>query len=195
MKGYFSIDIETTGLDPNKHKVLEIACLYIKVGETPNLEKLNREGRVFHVYLNVSVSDIVNGDKVAIEMNKKTIEDILNKSLKSYITRSDFVMPKLEQWARKFIDKETERMVVAGKNFGVFDYQFLKNLPNWNNSLMSRRFLDPSMFYINFKEDDFSPSLETCLERAGMDSHVNHTAVDDALQVAQLINAAYKSHR
>lgn len=187
MKGYFSLDLETTGLDPDRHKIVEIACLYIKVGETPNLDKLEKEGRIFHAYVNISLNDVLEGDDIAINMNKEIITNILEKNPTYCILERGEVIPKLENWANQFIDKEILRMIIAGKNYGAFDLQFLKKLPNWNNSLMCRRFLDPSMYYLK-AEDDFPPSLETCLKRAGLNNCVTHTAVIDAFQVAQLIN-------
>ena len=58
---------------------------------------------------------------------------------------------------------------------------------------MKSRFLDPAMFYIDWENDDFAPSLSECLGRAGMDDVVTHTAVEDSIQVSELISYAVRN--
>jgi len=76
---------------------------------------------------------------------------------------------------------------VAGKNAGSFDIPFIENLPNWQGMIrFRRRVFDPASHYAR-PGDKCLPDLQECLNRAGIDSTVAHTAVDDALDVVRLI--------
>lgn len=187
MKGYFSIDLETTGLDPKNNNILEVGGIFVYPGEKVDMEVLESQGRIFHCYVNVTDEELARGDDYALNLNKEIIKKIQTKEFGNlYLDQKD-VLPNLYKWASRFLD-EDEKMVVAGKNFGGFDVQFLKNLPGWNHSKMSARFLDPAMLFLDIYEDVYPPCLSACLSRAGLDDFVTHTAVEDAFQVAQLIN-------
>lgn len=81
----------------------------------------------------------------------------------------------------------------AGKNFANFDNKFLERLPRWKQCLKARgRTLDPSVLYIDWKNDDAAPSLGLCKERAGIEGIVTHNAIEDAMDVVQLFRKFYK---
>jgi hypothetical protein len=81
------------------------------------------------------------------------------------------------------------KITVAGKNFNGFDKLFLKKATKENTWMewFHHRCLDPASMYV-LPCDIALPSLQECLQRAGIEEVVTHTAVEDALQVSKLIN-------
>lgn len=80
----------------------------------------------------------------------------------------------------------------AGKNFANFDNKFLERLPRWKQCLKARgRTLDPSVLYIDWKNDDCAPGLSLCKERAGLGDVVTHNAIEDAMDVVMLFRKFY----
>lgn len=90
-------------------------------------------------------------------------------------------------------------MVFAGKNFGSFDWQFLRYAINpgladymyANQVYAKHRFLDPGMLYLDPTTDNEPPDLNLCLARAGIAKTVTHCALDDATDVVNVITAYY----
>lgn len=81
----------------------------------------------------------------------------------------------------------------AGKNFANFDNRFLERLPRWKQCLKARgRTLDPSVLYIDWKNDESAPGLAKCKERAGLGGVVTHNAIEDAMDVVMLFRKFYK---
>jgi oligoribonuclease len=80
----------------------------------------------------------------------------------------------------------------AGKNFANFDNKFLERLPRWKQCLRARgRTIDPSILFVNWKDDDAIPGLSLCKERAHLDPHVTHNAIDDAMDIVKLLRTQY----
>jgi oligoribonuclease len=83
----------------------------------------------------------------------------------------------------------------AGKNFASFDRQFLRRLPRFEQVMrLSHRTIDPAILFLR-PDDEKLPDSKTCYERAGLDSKVAHTAVEDALAVVRLIRQGIKHLR
>jgi hypothetical protein len=80
----------------------------------------------------------------------------------------------------------------AGKNFGTFDKLFLERLPRWKQIIRTRsRILDPSILYVDWKNDSDLPSLNECKKRAGISGEVSHNALEDAWDVIQILRKKY----
>lgn len=171
---YVSIDIETTGLNPDTCQILEVAAV-IELGDKTPVEDL--PWIQFYVQ-----SDYIVGEIQAIVMNAQLLERMS--------TASCTKLHKVSQVLANFIKQHLGEgpWTVAGKNFGSFDYQFLKRLPKSNLLHFRHRFLDPAMLYIE-PGDDGPPRMEKCLERAMLDIDVAHRALPDARQVVQLLRA------
>jgi oligoribonuclease len=83
-------------------------------------------------------------------------------------------------------------ITVAGKNFGTFDKLFLEKLPRWKQLIRTRsRLIDPSVLFVDWKNDNDLPSLNTCKERAGVSGAVTHNALEDAFDVIQVMRKFY----
>lgn len=83
-------------------------------------------------------------------------------------------------------------ITAAGKNFATFDKLFLERLPRWKQLIKVRqRILDPSILFVDWKNDESLPSLSLCKKRAGFDEHVSHNALEDAWDVVELLRKEY----
>jgi DNA polymerase III epsilon subunit-like protein len=81
----------------------------------------------------------------------------------------------------------------AGKNFAGFDKKFLEKLPRWKQVFSIRsRVLDPGVLFVDWKNDESIPSLDTCKQRAGIEGVVTHNAVEDAMDVVKLFRKQYQ---
>jgi oligoribonuclease len=179
---FVSIDIETTGLDPNTSQILEIGAV---VEDTENQLPLE-ELPVFHAYL---IHKQIWGDAFALSMNYTILRKIANWA--SDTSGTKYADPdQVGGWMHAWLEKngiDPYRVTAAGKNFGSFDLQFIKMLPSFSNFVkFNHRSIDPAILYWR-KGDEKLPDSKTCYERAGIDKEVAHTAVADALGVVELI--------
>jgi DNA polymerase III epsilon subunit-like protein len=82
----------------------------------------------------------------------------------------------------------------AGKNFGTFDKLFLEKLPRWKQVFRIRqRILDPSVLFVDWKNDESLPGLSDCKKRAGLSEVVTHNALEDAWDVVELFRKKYNT--
>lgn len=81
---------------------------------------------------------------------------------------------------------------VAGKNFGTFDKIFLEKLPRWKHLIEVRnRILDPAILFVNWQDDRALPGLDACKKRAGLVGDVTHNALEDAMDVVEVLRTKY----
>lgn len=81
---------------------------------------------------------------------------------------------------------------VAGKNFHSGDQSYIERLPRWKQIFRIRhRHIDPSVLFVDWKNDESMPSLSKCKERAKIDGIVTHDALEDAWDVVQLLRTQY----
>jgi len=196
---YFSLDIETTGLNENTSDILQIALVYddlsIKVSKD-EVDEYVKSLPSLNIYV-VPENNIIKGDIFAINMNQEIINKInehkkhINKNIEGdYFLRKD----EIPLYIRNFIvdsqrfDTLNYRINLAGKNLGTFDLKFCeKHIPEFNNVVRYRhRIIDPAILYLE-GSDEFLPNMETCFKRAGIKYPVAHNALDDALDTIKLI--------
>lgn len=180
-----SIDIETTGLDPQEHKVIEFGCIledieknHIPIDELP--------------YFHCIIIQEKRGDHVAIEMNKELFELMPEYG----ISQAEFLKTFYEWCIMNNLEIDENRrvrIIAAGKNFAGFDNLFLNEIPGFKHFFsISNRVIDPALLYM-LPEDKEVPDLQTCLIRAGINIDVKHTALDDAKDIIYLLRQKYKS--
>lgn len=182
MTPYIAIDIETTGLDPERCQVLEIACV-VEDWVTP-VEHLP----VFRALVNPGE---IRGDAYAIAMNAALIREMADAP------RNDLngCIIDLSGFLDRFFPdrhKKGNGVTVAGKNFGAFDYRFLSRSPSWKLIHHRHRFIDAGNLWWNPVTDPGLPDLATCLARAGCPPQKSHSAVHDCLGVIRCVRA--KNH-
>ena len=184
MKPYVSIDIETTGLNPESCQILEIGAV-IDDFESP-ISALP----TFHCYVD---HGFYHGEPFALQLNALILGRLArieeNKQFFSFLKPTGVAEEFACFLTRNKID--SRRVPCAGKNFASFDKRFLEKLPYWSNWIkLNHRTLDPAILFLDFDKDDGIPDTKTCMERAGILGEVAHTAVEDALTVVQLVRKA-----
>lgn len=187
---YVSIDIETLGLS-EECDIIEFGAVVDDLENPLLLEDLP----IFHAFFK---KDRYTGEAYAMSMHTDILRKIsqgsdssdmtliyprqLGKLFKSFLKDLDF----------KISERNSKITInVAGKNFQGFDAHFLRKHTDFYDHINVRsRILDPGPLYYQ-KGDKNLPSLQECLTRAEIDSHVNHTSVEDSLDVIRLIRKAY----
>lgn len=170
---FFSIDIETTGLDWDTCQILCIGAVFVDTAFPDNI--YNQENR----FLQLIKHEMIHGEPYALNMNAALIAMIAKGegiSLSQTISH-------LDAWMKALIPGE-KTFIPAGKNFAGFDARFLKL--NTNVRLKPAfRTLDPGPIYSR-ASDTKPPDLETCCERAGVpfSKALAHDALYDAERVA-----------
>jgi DNA polymerase III epsilon subunit-like protein len=222
---YVSIDIETTGLDPENNQILSVAAI---IEDTNNPLPFDEVPK-FHVAIK---RENISGSMFAINMNRDLVESIVHyqtakdqdekndlvhmtgmlfmeeeevvESLYQFLYRNGLVDvdPEYLSKTSKLVNGIRHPMLTsnmqkvhitcAGKNFGTFDKLFLEKLPRWKQVFRIRqRILDPSVLFVDWKNDESLPGLSDCKKRAGLSEVVTHNALEDAWDVIELFRKKY----
>jgi len=188
---YVSIDLETTGLDPENNNIIEFGAVLDDLKEQKPLEELPR----FHAYI---CMDEYKGQPYALSMHPTIFRRIatkeegynylypntLGKAFLSFLVNNGYTLEIKNE-------KEVQRTTinVAGKNFGTFDLPFLNHQTNFSSSVKIRsRILDPGILCLESK-DKVIPGLALCLERVGVEKEIAHTTIEDSLDVIRVIRS------
>jgi oligoribonuclease (3'-5' exoribonuclease) len=187
-----SIDIETTGLDPDLDQILEFACVIenFDVLDLSSVEDLP----FFHCYI---THPRIFGNPFALHMNANILGILSGR------TTTDQAILTLDEFIDTFdafifnTIPGNESVIPAGKNFGGFDQQFLRRVKGWGDICKDRKFshraLDPAPLCLEH-DDKVLPNLQVCLERSGLTNTVTHTALDDARDVLRVLRAKYRGY-
>jgi DNA polymerase III epsilon subunit-like protein len=173
-----AIDIETTGLEPRKDKVLELACVHFEDSIPPWGGSPSSMGVAgFHALIIPETK--IEADLHLMAMHSKTGlwgrlkgGETLLKERKSRLVEgcpysimyADQLYDTFTKWLAASFSKQNRHNVV-GKNFAAFDLQFLITLDSRFETLFSRRVADPSMFFYR-NRDRHLPDTQTCIDRA-----------------------------
>lgn len=133
-----SIDLETTGLNPRDHQILEIAAVVLVDKENPyyadSYWKFHRTIRHKQIY----------GDPVAIVMNT----DLIKRSTELYYCDEVEAMEQFDDWCKEVYEGfYDEKITPVGFNVGSFDMQFLKETGELDLSRFSHRSLEVGSMY------------------------------------------------
>lgn len=201
---YVSIDIETTGLDPENCQVLQIGAVIEDTHNVLPLDKLPRfECIVEHAEY--------TGSAYALWLNSNLLKTLgamesLQKDERLDYRRSNNIIPagtvssSFYLWltANGFQPGAQGAVTinVAGKNFASFDKNFLVKLPGWLGKIqMRQRILDPAVLFMDWQKDDALPNLNTCLQRSNFSGEVSHNALEDAIDVVRVFRAATDTYK
>ena len=206
---YISIDTETTGLDPEKCQLLEFGAIIEDTSKKLPFEEIPKFKRlIFH--------EEIKGNPFALNMNSRIIsifseyqsmhdkfvagklgqEELKEFVAKNNITSLDNLTSSFYQFllGNGFGEYSGQRIElnVAGKNFGMFDYGFLKEVPKMEQFFRFKsRVLDPAILCVDWNEDKALPGLNDCKKRLGIEGDVTHDAVEDAWDVIQVLRKFY----
>lgn len=191
---YVSIDIETTGLNPERHQVLSFAAV---VEDTVVVKPLSELPRLC-LYVTREGEDVV-GDAKALAMNRQILEHISGRVANppyEYVDEGDVGVvfaAFLREHGFPCQRGANGRwgavgVTVAGSNVSSFDVRFLERLPGFVAAVnIGRKAIDPSVFFLDWAEDVWLPGLGECKKRAGLAGGVVHDALADALDVISLV--------
>ena len=216
---YLSIDTETTGVDQQRHQVLEIGAI---VEDTDNLLDYNEIpkkniilsypeylGSAFAISLNSRIFDIlkeyekISGSPQKVIEFQKEIGSVICPYNEAHLHLHDFLMKHYltqeEQLEIKqmYTDGPVPRfhkvhVNQAGKNVGTFDVPFLKRLPNFKEIMeFSIRSIDPAN-YLVLPADKELPGTTACMQRAGIYRNFKHQALSDAWDVIEMLRFSAK---
>lgn len=187
---YVSIDIETTGLNPENCQILEFGAILEDTAkrfpflDLPRLKLYIKHheihGEPYAIALNSSIIQNIAVGLISDEINVKNL-NIVGCVEPQRIT-GIFELWIDHHWA------QLGKLNVAGKNYAGFDSLFLNKLPFWNTINFHHRVLDPGPMFVR-ATDESIPNLEECLKRAECVGHVTHTAIEDAWDVIRCIRS------
>lgn len=198
MLRFYSIDLETTGLDYRKHSVTEFAAVFtdLELSFTPKTfyRWLDPEDYLWSNYclrLHSKWIDRVTARIEAKAWEATDTEPKICRSMNALI--HDFKTWMFTECGHPVPDDngKWEKITPAGKNFGSFDKNFLEKA-NWP-AMFRHRAIDPTGLYLDKAIDSIPPELAQCKKRAIADGYtvfksdiVAHNALDDAKDVASL---------
>lgn len=200
---YCSIDIETSGLDSEKNKVLSIGAIIEDTDKKLPFDEIPKFNAIV-------LQHEICGSPRAITMNKDIISlmgeylegdyedrDRLTNETDYQFLYEENVVKELYRFLNPTgnLDCKIPKPVlinVAGKNFAGFDLLFLNKLP-WFKKLIRvrQRILDPAILFCDWKIDETLPSLSLIKERSGIDGRVKHEALSDAWDVILTLRKFY----
>jgi hypothetical protein len=209
---YFSIDLETTGLDPDNNQILQIGAIMEDTNKKLPFDKCP----MFECIIN---HDTITGSPFAINMNSNIItilSEIPNDDDSNYSDyfaenkiayNEEHAIKLLQGFIHKCyndlnidipLDKDGKlEIIVAGKNFEAFDLKFLNKIDEFKNTIKPhRRVLDPVTLFTDFKNDDVPPNFSKCLKRLNKKTgyhrtEVMHDAIADAWDVIEMLRTRY----
>jgi DNA polymerase III epsilon subunit-like protein len=197
---YVSIDIETSGLDPSVHSILEFAAV------AADTERPGERETFLALIVPDDMEKIVVGPFTALLHVRlwKALEAFKKRGQSTGINIFDdksrsgcLYVSELGRAFRKWVidcfgdTGAAPKITAAGKNVATFDLPFLKAHTNIHKEVVIRhRTLDvTSHFYI--PGDECLPDMNNCLLRAGINKQTDHTALGDALNVCDLVDHVF----
>lgn len=210
---YVVFHIQTGGLNPLEHSILEIGAIVEDTNNPLSLDKIPK----FQALIK---NDVYKGDPMAIYLNRELFKEIINHSKTSskQLLSLDVLAATMHTWLVRHVDTtidDTNFMLdfnslgknydaegameyqkhktllinVAGKNFGVFLHRFLKRIPEINDYIrFNHRFMDPAILYFDPKIDQVLPGTEECKRRAGIEAPAekNHDTIIECWDVIMM---------
>lgn len=186
---YIALDLETCGLDTDKDSVLQIVAIFDDLSNPLDLQDLPK----FEVFID---DGFIHGNAYAINMHIKS--GLWQRWLNSPKVAFEKAISDLCRFIGT-VSSSKERINLAGKNIGKFDFHCLRRSPhffNYVNNNCSHRFIDPSENFFDYNRDVHKPDLKECKRRAGLeDIGMAHDAMVDCLDIVRLIRYVSNSKK
>lgn len=211
---FYSIDIETTGLDCKKHGITEFAAVFTNEANSFPVKTFSRWVnpddyiwsnfclRLHAKWIDRVTARIQAGAFAATDLEPKICNNVaeLIHDFKTWMfiecghPTPGCTMKKTAIGGNNLDIPEEKwvKITPAGKNFGSFDKGFLDS-EQWPAMFRHRAF-DPTALYFDPTKDDALPELAACKARAieerceyFAEAAVAHAALADAMDIAKLI--------
>lgn len=188
---YLSLDLETSGSNPHRHQILELAAVVedakrpLPLAELPSFRRLIKHPEI-------------TGTAGALALNARLLAELARKEPNPELCTVAELLPQLREWLLnqgfKRDKNDCVRVTMAGKNIASYDLGFLRELPGWGTLVGAEpAMLDPAAFYLNWHKDSRLPTMAICKARARFDDReVAHEALADALDVVRLLRPFYE---
>ena len=172
----FSIDLETTGLNPRSDQILQIGCVYFDTRQPFDMRE--------------KMSWIVKWERIAGHPRALTMNQALIRTIDQCPDKCHYLqhaMTEFTNYIRSKFDADIPKVkfTAAGKNFASFDNLFFQ----WPEICKPHhRSLDPGAMYVR-SLDEAPPTMLECCIRAGVNycEAKAHDAVYDADIVADCV--------
>jgi oligoribonuclease len=168
---YVSLDLETSGSDPLRHQVLELAAVVEdtrRTATTPLAELPAFRRALRYRELTGTPGALALNARLLVELADKTKADAPD------ICAPTEVLPQLREFLLANGFKPDKKDCVSV-------------------TLAEPAVLDPAAFYLNWHKDSRLPSMLICQARFGdPEPHVAHEALADALEVVRLLRPFYE---
>jgi len=197
---YYSIDIETTGLDETEHQILQVGIAFEDTDHIKQIDRIpQREFTIRHKKISgdlyaLTMESNVNIMRYALEnpKNKDVLQQCeLTNRLCEFMYECEGTIPRNEKTGRT---PKYRTITVAGKNFNGFDRKFLEAIPGFTDQIHMRyRTIDPAMLCIDWSRET-PPSLQDCKDSLKINGEVKHTALEDAIDVIKIIRKATNNY-
>lgn len=183
---YVSIDIETTGLNPELDQILSFAAVVEDTESLPPVEELPKfTARIKHRR--------ITGTAYALHLNAELIKSISESSTDCVASDVYDSAEEVVRNFKKFITpylNHKGKIITAGKNAAGFDIPFLTKFSPQLIEVFDHRVLDPGSLFFDPRNDTIL-GLGRLKETLGLDPHVAHTAYEDALDVIRVLRMGY----
>lgn len=188
---YISIDLETTGLDPDNCDIIEVGAVIDDLAHsTLTVEQLP----YYHTYImpKGGKRGFFRGQPEALAMHAEKFARIAARDNDYCYIPLDMLAASFNNWLETYIPARQPR-IVAGKNYATFDMRFLERVPRWSELIrLGGRVIDPGMLWWWPDTDEKLPNTDECLRRAGRTDLLDkskHCALTDARAVVSLVRA------
>lgn len=216
-----SIDLETTGLDPNEDQILEIGLVAYDTKQkfAPTHSNTLRivfcheriKGNIFAINMNAGILSEIKEKKEHLDKSNFWFTKDSSKGVQTYYfdmnTHVDILYVNIKDVIDDFLsvneclvainNESNGKVTVTGKNFSSFDKRFIDADPILSKCLYNiirYRVLDIGPLFVNPGVDEVIPDLKECSKRAGLDNiEVSHISTDDAIQVIRCLEYALNS--
>lgn len=183
MRGYVSIDIETTGIDDKSH-ILQISAVYDDLKSPVS--------KLLTIDLPIRYDVMTHCEPYAMGMNAKLLENMMKKDFVTYDKRDagakllNFLteVQETDEKGRK------QKIIFAGKNVASFDIPKIKlflastGYGTAFDNIIHYKTLDVgSLYYDVFKDNVSLTEINKLTNRAA----VSHNALDDAFDVVHAV--------
>ncbi|MFA5999921.1 MAG: hypothetical protein WC783_02995 [Candidatus Paceibacterota bacterium] len=190
---YISLNVQTTGLDPDDHQIIELAAIL------ENTEVMLDDLPYFHAFV---VDKNYLGSPDGLMLNKHNFEKIKNRKdpedPNARFVNKYVLAEELYEWMFSLnmpenVFTSNKSIHLAGKNIASFDFQFLKRLHGCDTliSRINHSFIDPTMLYFDFKKDSKLPSTYDCWDKMGVIYKCNFKAMEVAKNTIDLLRKKY----